>query len=709
MSRSGTLPAHVLLLAASLASCADDPVAPGAEPGRPSDAGDPAEDARRVPPVDADGDARDVAGGDDAGWPRHDASADAVPSTDAGTDGAAPPTDAGTDDVGALADAGSSDATRSPDAAAVALGTTPIFADMFSPQNVDGTVLERWTVSGFCQPTRTLAGAFCLGRGDDANLMTRLSTAGYSGLVVSYTRVPNLDGAYDDGEYFAAEWSRDGGATWVEIERSVAVEGQRVDADLPEAAEGQPDLLLRFRVHADSGDGNETFWLDDVVVTATVPVCTGHVWTERFDVPFEDVNGELVGGAEVFRIVPHDGELFAANTYWIDESCPWYGPGDQWAQLLRKPGPDAPWQEDYELGAGVLRPEVLRSVTFAAPDPDVTLLLAATFRIERGRYYIDVWTRDDEAGRWERVTPHEGPNPADSHDVSVRQLVVHEDGVTGQELIILSVGTQGMLEGRYDPEVPGRIAWGPLVPVAYNGRAMGMSVANGVVVVGAGNQVWHRTDGPEPGYVLVHDMEDLVADDALEPPMGTFRGMSTIRNPAGPGQSLLFSWAPDHRSPGTIYRLDPDGEGYARLAETCIGDLLAADLGVPVWTSLCTYSYFLPVTDPDTGAEKHLGGCLNAIGGDRYPVWSGGPGSGLYAGGIYFVRHEDASYTVREVAGRHDGIADPRDGVRALARSPFPDDDEVYFGGHDSSGVVSTNLAWMYSAPLRDVLEVCAE
>ena len=44
-----------------------------------------------------------------------------------------------------------------------------------------------------------------------------------------------------------------------------------------------------------------------------------------------------------------------------------------------------------------------------------------------------------------------------------------------------------------------------------------------------------------------------------------------------------------------------------------------------------------------------------------------------------------------------------------MAVSPFAGDDQVYFGGHDSSGIISTNLAWMYSASLPEVLEVCAD
>ena len=592
-----------------------------------------------------------------------------------------------------------------------ARGRTPIFADRFIPQNEGGSVLERWSVSGYCAPTRAGQGVFCVPGQRETTLSAQLSTQSYTDLEISFLRVQNVGDRFAEGERFVAEWSADGAPPWTEIDSGAATEAAEFRAALPREAEGHPRFTLRFRLEGRPGEG-KNFWINSVVITARVPTCEGQEWIEQYAAPVEDVNGEFLGGSEIFRILAHRGELFAANTYWMDESCPWYGgEREQWSQILRKTGPAEQWREDYELGRGVLRPEVLRSVTFSAPEIDVNLLLASTFRVnpQAGEYFIDVWTRDDDSGFWTRVTPHQGINPPDSHDISVRQLVIHSDAITGQEKIILPVGTQGMLEGVYSPATPGKIAWEALIPVDYNERVMGMTVANGRVVVGAGNQLWHRVDGPQPRYVMVHDMEDLVPDDGLRPPMGTYRGMTTIPTPGEDTESILFSWAPDYRSTGTIYRMEPEGESYRRVAETDIGDLLSADMGVPVWVSLCTYSYFLAVTHPDTGATKHLGGCLNSISGGRYPLWSGENGAGLYKGGIYFIRHEDGSYTVREVAGRHNGSDRPRDSVRAIALSPFPGDNQVYFGGHDSSGIISTNLAWMYSASLRDVLEVCAE
>ena len=594
------------------------------------------------------------------------------------------------------------------------IGRTPIFADYFTPQNVNGSILERWSVQEICSPTQAQEGVYCVPITGGSSITTRFSTLNYEGLKLSYVRIPNVDGRFAGGDRFIAEWSADGEAPWVEIESSAATDYQAVSFDLPIEAEGHIGFSLRFRAEGEIGEG-KSFWMNNVVVTAAVPKCNGHTWTNQYAPPYDDINGEFMGGSEIFRILPHNGELFATNTYWMDENNPWccapnWG-GSQWSQILRKTDASSAWREDYELGQGVLRPEVLRSVTFTQPEPDINILLASTFRDSMmGRYYIDVWTRDDATQTWDLVTPHEGDTPGDPHDISVRQLVVHIDTVTGEEKIILPVGTQGMLEGVYDPSVSGKIRWESLIPVAYNERVMGMTIANNVVVVGAGNQIWHRIDGAVPRYEMVHDMEDLIVDEALQPPMGTYRGMSTIPTPHTEGESVIFSWSPDYRSTGTIYRLDPEQGGYRRVAETDIGDLLAADLGVPVWVSLCTYSYFLPVTDPETGEGKHLGGCLNTISAGQYPIFTGSvEGVGIYKGGIYFIRHADGSYTLREVAGRHNGTDAPRDSIRAIAVSPFAEDDQIYFGGHDSAGVVSTNMAWMYSASARDALEVCAD
>ena len=107
---------------------------------------------------------------------------------------------------------------------------------------------------------------------------------------------------------------------------------------------------------------------------------------------------------------------------------------------------------------------------------------------------------------------------------------------------------------------------------------------------------------------------------------------------------MIFSWSPDYRPTGTIYRLDREERDYRRVAKTEIGDLLAADLGVPVWVSLCTYSYFLPVTHPDTGETKHLGGGLNTIIAGQYLTFTGSvDGVGIDKGGIFFIRHADGS------------------------------------------------------------------
>ena len=54
--------------------------------------------------------------------------------------------------------------------------------------------------------------------------------------------------------------------------------------------------------------------------------------------------------------------------------------------------------------------------------------------------------------------------------------------------------------------------------------------------------------------------------------------------------------------------------------------------------------------------------------------------------------------------GRHNGSDTPLTAVRAIEPSPFRNDTDVYFGGHDCATKMSTDFAWMYKAPLRTVL-----
>ena len=434
-------------------------------------------------------------------------------------------------------------------------------------------------------------------------------------------------------------------------------------------------------------------------------------WERSYASGKTDENGEFLGGSEIFHIESHKGKLYAATSYWMDENNTYYSQGkrNQWAQVIVKDSKSSPWREDYDTSddGGVLRPEILQSVTFTRPNPDVNLLFLATYRTDRTKYYVDIMVRNDETDEWIKTTPHSGPKLPDAHDFSVRAMRVYTDRVTREERIFITVGIQGVLSGVYDPKVPGWIRWDPLQPVKFSERALSICEANNSLVIGAGDAVWVRKDGPSPSYSIVHDLSDLV-DRPVNPAIGGIRGMTTIDNPHGPGDSLLFLWSNADAKGycGSMYRLDPDGRGgYTRHEDVRLASVVQEELGVHPSFILGAYSYVQPVSNPVTRKNNHLVGLYVQLqqGEHSYPTWSD---KKIYMGGLFAIRDEKGRYTINEVNGRHNGSDTPLTTVRAIEPSPFRNDTDVYFGGHDCANFMSTDFAWMYKAPLRTALGI---
>jgi hypothetical protein len=434
-------------------------------------------------------------------------------------------------------------------------------------------------------------------------------------------------------------------------------------------------------------------------------------WERSYSSGKTDENGEFLGGSEIFHIESHKGKLYAATSYWMDENNTYYSAGkrNQWAQVIVKDSKSSPWREDYDTSddGGVLRPEILQSITFTKPDPDVNLLFLATYRTDRTKYYVDIMVRNDETGEWIKTTPHSGPKLPDAHDFSVRAMRVYTDRVTREERIFITVGIQGVLSGVYDPKVRGWIRWDPLHPVKFSERALSICEANDSLVIGAGDAVWRRKDGHSPSYSIVHDLRDLV-ERPVDPAIGGIRGMTTIDNPTGAGDSLLFLWSNADAKGycGSMYRLDPDGRGgYTRHEDGRLAPVVEKEFGVHPSFILGAYSNVQAVRNPVTHKTNHLVGLYVQFnfGKHSYPTWSH---KQIYMGGLFAIRDEKGRYTINEVNGRHNGSDTPLTTVRAIEPSPFPNDTDVYFGGHDCANIMSTDFAWMYKAPLRTVLRL---
>ena len=425
-------------------------------------------------------------------------------------------------------------------------------------------------------------------------------------------------------------------------------------------------------------------------------------WEQSFIAGNLDINGLFMGGSEVLHLVPHKNKLFASIGYWEDENNIWYGGNDLnlgWAQIICLENEDDSWKIDFDLGLNYLRPEILKQVIFTkdyngntldAPD---TLLIVGAYSPNyiSGIVTANIFIRNDVNSSWDQVLVYEGGFPA-GENYSMRDIEIYTDQVTGIENLIISVGTQGIFSGKYNPNVDGKIEIGlnpEIGPLSI--RSLGIAVANNALYFSSGNKIFKRNDGFNPSYDVVHDFIDLGSN--INSAVGGIRGLSTIPNPSGENESMLLMWCPNGQSRGTIFRLDPnESQEFDRVYETKISLLVEDYLpGETVTYLLGAYNEFYSFTDPATNEEYNIIGIESLLQGDNYPTWNS-----FYSGAIFALRDNSAQYELQEINGAIDFDDNPLVSVRCYVESPFENEDALYFGGFDPNGYTSTNNAWIY-------------
>lgn len=445
-----------------------------------------------------------------------------------------------------------------------------------------------------------------------------------------------------------------------------------------------------------------------IALAATATAGSDAGWTPSYAAGFTDANGAHAGGSEVMHLVAHKGKLYAANGYWKDTR--WEQPphaDKQSAQVLRLDTPDARWQVDLDTGranaAGLrfMKGHILKSVTLTRdgsgallPAPRKLLIMAAgAHHGDRGS--VSTWVRDDDAGTWHHSVVLQGTNAGGARWVP-RDMEVHRDRVTGHERIFLLLGNPGIISGVHDPSLPGLIRWDrePEFPgsAPFRTRPLGIVRANGSLLFSAGGAIYKRIDGANPSYQRIVHLGDGTNTDT-----GGIRGLTTIANPNGDGESVLLLWAPVGRSMSRIKRLDPDGRGgYTVHDEASMHELMSRELGVTIGTTLGAHNMMVPVTHPATGETVHLIGFQGVI--RDAPELRSKPGP-YYAGAMFAVRTAAQTYTIHEVNGRWSPGKPPLVCPRTFCLSPFGDGD-LYAGGYDANGQPSDNTAWVFKAPV---------
>jgi len=444
-------------------------------------------------------------------------------------------------------------------------------------------------------------------------------------------------------------------------------------------------------------------------------------WTQSYAAGYTDANGVRAGGSEIMHLVTHKGKLYAFNGFWKDRNF-----GKHSAQILRLDSPHGKWQVDLETTAAALGYErgriahmkgnILKSVTFKTDKigkpVDVTMLVAASWAFdnsEAGHHAVSVFVRNDAVGTWQHTLLLEGPRDMKLPSGEVRKvrrvprdIEVYRDPETGVDRIFMLVGDLGILSGAYDARARA-IEWDSQPEYPANGevlpaRPLGIAKANGRLYFSVGGKLFVRSNGRQPTWTPAY----TVSGQGVNTDLGGIRGLSTIDNPNGPGESLIFVWTPRGRSPGQIKRLD--GPNLEEADETTLRELYnrhTPHAGTTSTGSLGGYNQFVPVTDPRTGKTVHLVGYEQTIHPSDSPVaWHR-----YYKGAMYGVRFDAETYSSHSVNGPWDSSKPVLVAARTFALSPFPGEKgTIYIGGHDANFHESTDMAWIFKAQLGTVL-----
>jgi hypothetical protein len=179
-------------------------------------------------------------------------------------------------------------------------------------------------------------------------------------------------------------------------------------------------------------------------------------------------------------------------------------------------------------------------------------------------------------------------------------------------------------------------------------------------------------------------------------------------NSAKRNESVIFMFIPNGKARGCVIRLDPHGSNendYTQSTESCVGDMMASALNTTVTGTLGMYNRALKVADPATGAPLHIIGFEGGIT-DSSLQWNH---THYYGGGMYTIRDGQQRYKWQEINGRWSKASGKRPLIapRTFCLSPFAEEQKqqvVYVAGFDTNFNLATNHAWIFKAPLANVL-----
>lgn len=413
-----------------------------------------------------------------------------------------------------------------------------------------------------------------------------------------------------------------------------------------------------------------------------------------------DRKGNFMGGTETNAIVTHEGQLYAAISYWNWDRASGENPG---AQILVKRTSESPWEVDVGPGTDYLRFAVLRSVNFTTDgagkklDKPIPVLLAGANWQGQGNAAV-IFAKEGRNGSWKQVivTP-EAPRTRGGYS-EVRVIFDHIDRITGIHYIFATVG-DGLYRGVYDPAIPERIRWESNPEMRWStNRLLAAAEANGSLYVtvnvvpkrAKAGGLFKRLDGSPPSWEQVYEWQWSHPNREHPRPKNGMRGLTAVTGMDG--HEFLLG-AREH--PGVIERIDPKKKQVTP-------EIDVRSLVRKYWMSgkeylrvtLIAYNDMLPVRDPDTGMSAHLIGLwINPDVSD----------SKIQKSSWYLTRSANGQYSLGRVFDpEHPDPEHGLRGTRTICASPFPEEKGkvFYFGGFDATGGPYRNTAWIYKAEL---------
>ncbi len=388
----------------------------------------------------------------------------------------------------------------------------------------------------------------------------------------------------------------------------------------------------------------------------------------------KDLFGNWMGGTEIIHLTEHKGKLYAGVGYWKDhpyffdkDNEPWAG-----AQILAKDASIFPWRVEENVGWFSVRVDGLKSIPIldAGGNAIDHLLIAGSSDYMEDSF--SVWLRNDAKGIWEKTT-------ICSADIgeSTRSFGYHLDEKTGEYLVFAGTTKGRVFSGVVDASKPSEVKWNAEPEHAdSNGRVMAFTEANGVLYCSIGETLYKRMDGVQP-YWQPLVLPETISRGRENDPM-VIRGLTTIPNPNGKGEVILFS----RENTGQIFHLDPN-----QPSDTFF-ELDVVSYFTKEWGNrrggLIAYNDMVPYQIPDSDTTVHLISIQVHHPDDQYDL----PRS------YFLIRWPNGEYTHQVV---HDPSLPYHPELRALrciCPSPW-NEGELFVGGFDCNKRFAHNTAWI--------------